>query len=67
MKTKNKIEIDLSVEDIKDMVYNKLRTIYPGDYSFNFKVVNKPYGMYDSCIKYEFDSVKIVVITGERE
>lgn len=66
MKVKNKIEIDLSVEDIKEILYAKLRTIYgEGEYSFDFKVVNKPYpcGMYDSCDRHELDSLKIVVVT----
>lgn len=66
MKVKNKIEIDLSVEDIKQILYDSLRKTYgEGEYSFDFKVVNKPYpcGMYDSCDRHEFDSLKIVVVT----
>jgi len=68
MKIKNKIEIDLSVEDIKEILYAKLRKTYgEAEYSFNFKVVNKPYpcGMYDSCDRHEFDGVKIVATTRE--
>ena len=66
MKVKNKIEIDLSVEDIKQMLYDNLKKTYgDGEYSFDFKVVNKPYpcGMYDSCDRHEFDSLRIVVVT----
>lgn len=68
MRVQNKIEIQLSIEDIEKIVYEKLKQTYgEGEYSFDFKVINKPYpcGMYDSCDKHEFDSLKIV-ITNQR-
>lgn len=67
MKAKNKIEIDLSVEDIKQMLYDNLRKTYgEKEYSFDFKVVNKPYrcGYFDTCDNHVFDGVKIVITKG---
>ena len=64
MLVKNKIEIELSIEDLERIIYESLRKGYgDGEYSFDFKVVNKPYpcGLYDSCDRHEFNGVKIVV------
>ena len=65
MKIQNKKEIILSVKDVQDIIFDHLTRQYrlDGDFNFDFVVINKPYscGMYDSCDRYEFDGVKIVV------
>jgi hypothetical protein len=64
MKVQNKKEIELSEDDIKNILYEYLRKEHgDGEYSFKFKVVNKPIrsGMYDSMDHHVFDGVKIVV------
>jgi hypothetical protein len=64
MKIQNKIEIDLSEDDIKNILYEHLRKDYgDGEYSFKFKVVNKPIksGIYDSMDNHVFDSIMVVI------
>lgn len=64
MLVQNKIEIQLTVEDVQNIIYEHFRKGYgDGDYSFNFKVVNRPYasGIYDTCDRHEFDGIKMVI------
>lgn len=64
MKIQNKTEIDLSEDDVKNILYEYLRKGYgDGEYSFRFSVVNKPIrqGMYDSMDNYVFDSIQITI------
>jgi hypothetical protein len=64
MKIQNKIEIDLSEEDVKNIIYELLRKEYgDGEYSFIFKVVNKPIqsGMFDSMDHHVFDSIRVII------
>ena len=66
MKIQNKKEIDLTEDDIRSIIYEYLRKEHgDGEYSFTFKVVNKPIrsSQYwsDSIDRYEFDGVKVVV------
>jgi len=64
MKIQNKTEIDLSEEDIKNILYEHLRKGYgDGEYSFKFKVVNKPIksGIYDSIDNHVFDSIMVTI------
>jgi hypothetical protein len=71
MKIQNKIEIDLSEEDVKNILYEHLRKGYgDGEYSFKFKAINRPIRNNQywtnspgsiSIDRYEFDGVKIVV------
>lgn len=64
MKIQNKIEIDLSEEDIKNILYEHLRKGYgDGEYSFRFRVVNKPIksGIYDSMDNHVFDSIMVTI------
>jgi hypothetical protein len=66
MKIQNKTEIDLSEDDVKNILYEYLRKEYgDGEYSFKFKVVNKPIrsGMYDSMDNHIFDGITVVVKT----
>ena len=64
MKIQNKIEIDLSEDDIRYILYEYLRKEHgDGEYSFQFKVVNKPIksGMFDSMDDHVFDSVQVII------
>jgi hypothetical protein len=64
MKIQNKTEIDLSEEDIKNILYEYLRKENgDGEYSFRFKVVNLSIksGMYDTIDNHVFDSVQVVI------
>jgi hypothetical protein len=64
MKIQNKKEIDLTEEDIKNILYEYLRKEHgDGEYSFRFKVVNKPIrsGMYDSMDNHVFDSIQVTI------
>ena len=64
MKIQNKKEIDLSEDDIKNILYEYLRKGYgDGEYSFKFRVVNKPIrsGMYDSMDNHVFDSIQVTI------
>lgn len=66
MKIQNKKEIDLTEEDIKNILYEYLRKEHgDGEYSFRFRVVNKPINssLYpsDSIDRYVFDGAKVVV------
>ena len=65
MKIQNKTEIDLSEDDVKNILYEYLRKEYgDGEYSFRFKVANKmipgpdPHDGYDN---YVFDSIKVII------
>jgi len=64
MKIQNKTEIDLSEEDLKNIIYEYLCKGYgDGEYDFRFKVVNKPIksGMFDSMDHHVFDSVQVTI------
>lgn len=64
MKIQNKTEIDLSEDDVKNILYEYLRKGYgDGEYYFKFRVVNKPIrsGMYDSMDNHVFDSIQITI------
>ncbi len=64
MKIQNKKEIELSEDDIKNILYEYLRKEHgDGEYSFRFKVVNKPIrsGMYDSMDNHVFDSIQVTI------
>ena len=64
MKIQDKIEIDLSEDDIRYILYKYLRKDHgDGEYSFQFKVVNKPIksGMFDSMDNHVFDSVQVII------
>jgi hypothetical protein len=64
MKIQNKKEIDLTEEDIKNILYEYLYKEHgDGEYSFKFKVVNKPIrsGMYDSMDNHVFDSIQVII------
>jgi hypothetical protein len=64
MKVKNKKEIDLTEEDVKNILYEYLYKEHgDGEYSFKFKVVNKPIrsGMYDSMDNHVFDSIQVII------
>ena len=64
MKIQNKKEIELSEDDIKNILYEYLRKEHgDGEYSFKFKVVNKPIrsGMYDSMDNHVFDSIQVTI------
>lgn len=64
MKIQNKKEIDLTEEDIKNILYEYLRKEHgDGEYSFRFKVINKPIrsGMYDSMDNHVFDSIQVTI------
>ena len=67
MKVQNKKEIDLSEDDIKNILYEYLRQEHgDGEYSFRFKVVNKPIrsGMFDSMDHHVFDSIQVIITNG---
>ena len=65
MKIQNKKEIELTVEDLENMVCGILmkEMNLNGSMNFNWRVINKPIksGMYDSMDHHVFDGVKIVV------
>jgi len=64
MKIQNKKEIDLTEEDIKNILYEYLRKEHgDGEYSFRFKVVNKPIksGIYDTMDNHVFDSIQVII------
>ena len=64
MKIQNKTEIDLSEDDIRNILYQYLSKEYgDGEYSFKFRVVNKPIrsGIYDSMDNHVFDGIKVTV------
>jgi hypothetical protein len=64
MKIQNKKEIELSEDDIKNILYEYLRKEHgDGEYSFRFKVVNKPIrsGMYDSMDNHVFDTIQVTI------
>jgi len=65
MKIQNKKEIVLSVQDVQDIIFDHFTKEHKlsGGFNFDFVVVNKPFrsGIHDSCDRYEFDGVKIVV------
>jgi hypothetical protein len=64
MKIQNKTEIDMSEDDIRNILYQYLTKEYgDGEYSFKFRVVNKPIksGMFDSMDNHVFDSVQVTI------
>jgi hypothetical protein len=64
MKIQNKIEIDLSEDDVRNILYQYLTKEYgDGEYSFKFRVVNKPIksGMFDSMDNHVFDSIQVTI------
>lgn len=64
MKIQNKKEIDLTEEDIKNILYEYLRKEHgDGEYSFRFRVVNKPIrsGIYDTIDNHVFDSIQVII------
>jgi len=64
MKIQNKIEIDLSEDDVRSILYQYLSKEYgDGEYSFKFRVVNKPIksGMFDSMDNHVFDSIQVTI------
>jgi hypothetical protein len=64
MKIQNKTEIDLSEDDIRNILYQYLSKEYgDGEYSFKFRVVNKPIrsGIYDSMDNHVFDSIQVII------
>jgi hypothetical protein len=64
MKIQNKKEIDLTEEDIKNILYEYLRKEHgDGEYSFRFRVVNKPIrsGIYDTMDNHVFDSTQVII------
>lgn len=64
MKIQNKKEIELSEDDIKNILYEYLRKEHgDGAYFFRFKVVNKPIrsGMYDSMDNHVFDTIQVII------
>jgi hypothetical protein len=64
MKIQNKKEIDLTEEDIKNILYEYLRKEHgDGEYSFRFRVVNRPIksGIYDSMDNHVFDSIQVII------
>ena len=65
MKIQNKTEIDLSIDNLRDIIISHLKKegVDGKAWDFDFRVVNKPYscGMHDSYDRHEFDGVKIVV------
>lgn len=64
MKIQNKIEIDLSEDDVRNILYQYLTKEYgDGEYSFRFRVINKPIksGMFDSMDNHVFDSIQVVI------
>lgn len=64
MKIQNKTEIDLSEDDVRNILYQYLCKEHgDGEYSFIFKVVNKPIksGIYDSMDHHVFDSVQVTI------
>lgn len=66
MLVQNKVQIELTVEDVEKIIYESLRKGYgDGDYSINFRVINKPYksGVYiqDTIDRHEFDGVKVII------
>jgi len=64
MKIQNKTEIDLSEDDVRNILYQYLTKEYDdGEYSFRFKVVNKPIksGIFDSMDNHVFDSVQVTI------
>ena len=64
MKIQNKIEIDLTEDDVRDILYQYLTKEYgDGEYSFRFRVINKPIksGMFDSMDNHVFDSIQVVI------
>jgi hypothetical protein len=64
MKIQNKKEIELSEDDIKNILYAFLRQEHgDGEYSFRFNIVNKPIrsGMYDSMDNHVFDSIQVTI------
>ena len=67
MKMQNKREIELSVQDIQEILFDYLTKEHKlsGEFTFNFNVVNKPsgFGIRDTIDHYEFDGVKVVVTT----
>jgi len=64
MKIQNKKEIDLSEDDVKNILYEYLRKGYgDGEYSFKFRVINKPIksGMFDTMDNHVFDSIQVTI------
>ena len=67
MKIQNKTEIDLSIDNLRDIIVNHLNKegISGKAWDFNFRVVNKPtqHPMYisDTLDKFVFDGVTVVV------
>jgi hypothetical protein len=64
MKIQNKTEIDLSEDDVRNILYQYLTKEYgDGEYSFKFRVVNKPIksGMFDSMDNHVFDSIQVTI------
>jgi hypothetical protein len=64
MKIQNKKEIELSEEDIKNIIYQHLVKEHgDGEYAFKFRVINKPIksGIFDSIDNHVFDSIQVVI------
>jgi hypothetical protein len=64
MKIQNKTEIDLSEDDVRNILYQYLTKEHgDGEYSFKFRVVNKPIksGMFDSMDNHVFDSIQVII------
>lgn len=64
MKIQNKTEIDLSEDDVKNILYEYLHKGYgDGEYSFRFRVINKPIksGMFDSMDNHVFDTIQVTI------
>jgi hypothetical protein len=65
MKIQNKTEIDLSEDDVRNILYQYLTKEYgDGEYSFKFRVINKAIksGMFDSMDNHVFDSIQVTII-----
>ena len=64
MKIQNKTEIDLTEDDVRNILYQYLCKEYgDGEYYFKFRVVNKPIrsGMYDSMDNHVFDGIQVTI------
>jgi hypothetical protein len=64
MKIQNKTEIDLSEDDVRNILYQYLTKEYgDGEYYFKFRVINKPIksGMFDSMDNHVFDSIMVTI------
>lgn len=60
MKIQNKKEIDLTEEDIKNILYEYLRKEHgDGEYSFRFRVVNK--SIRSGIDNHIFDSIQVII------